>query len=115
MAFSEIETKRIEKEMEEFLTAQRPPEQLRNQVDLGYRIDNQSVVIFEIRPQWDDKSKKIEPPIAKTTFLKSRNEWHVYWFRSDMKWHRYEPHPTVKKLKDFLRVVIEDEYCCFWG
>lgn len=101
--------------MEKFLSTQRPPPQLRDQVDIGYRLDNQSILLFEIRPQWDDATNKVENPIAKATFVKASKEWRVYWFKSDMKWHRYDPNPTVKYLEQFLDVVVEDAHCCFWG
>ena len=46
MAISEFEIKRCEKELDKFLTKTRPPAHMRDQLDLGYRIDNQSVEIF---------------------------------------------------------------------
>ena len=115
MAISEFETKRIEKIMDGFLASQRPPVSMRNMVDIGYRLENQSIVIFEIRPQWDDQEKKVENFVAKATFVKSKNEWHLYWLRSDLRWHRYEPEPTAKSLDQFLDVVVQDKHCCFWG
>ena len=115
MTISEFEVKRCEREMEKFLSAHRPPVAIRKEVDTGYRLKNQSIEIFEIRPQWDEPNNKIENPVAKATFVKTQKEWRLYWFKSDMKWHRYEPVPEVKYLEDFLDVVVKDEYCCFWG
>ncbi|MDF1537008.1 MAG: DUF3024 domain-containing protein [bacterium] len=93
----------------------RPPAHIRDKLDIGYRIDGQSVEIFEIRPVWNDPSKKIEPSIAKATYVKSKNQLKVYWMRADLKWHGYQPCPEVKTLDEFLRVVDEDQYGCFWG
>ena len=53
--------------------------------------------------------------IAKTTFVKSRNSWKVFWMRSDLKWHAYPPKPFVKKIRDFVKLVEADDYHCFWG
>lgn len=39
----------------------------------------------------------------------------VCWLRADLKWHRYAPVPEVGTLEEFLAVVEEDEYGCFWG
>jgi hypothetical protein len=32
-----------------------------------------------------------------------------------MKWHGYEPVPQVDTLQEFLELVEEDEFACFWG
>ncbi|MFC6877508.1 DUF3024 domain-containing protein [Flavobacterium myungsuense] len=32
-----------------------------------------------------------------------------------MKWHSYKPHPKVKNLKEFIKVIQEDKHGCFWG
>jgi len=113
--FSELEIKRHEKELDAFLEQHRPPPHVRSQVDLAYRIDGQSVELFEIRPRWDNPAEKIEEFVARARYLKSRKEWHVYWMRADLKWHRYDPVPEVRTLKDFLDLVAEDEHACFFG
>lgn len=115
MAISEFEIKKCEKEIAAFLKLRRPPMHIRNELDLGYRIEGQSVEIFEIRPHWRDFSKKMETPVAKATFVKSETCWKIFWQRSDLKWRRYGPAPTVKLLADFLSIVAEDKYACFFG
>ncbi|EUD12425.1 hypothetical protein HMPREF1563_3365, partial [Providencia alcalifaciens 205/92] len=49
MAFNDIELANIEKCMEFFLEKRRPAEHLRDELDLQYRIEDDSVVIFEVR------------------------------------------------------------------
>lgn len=115
MAISEFETKRCEKELEKFLSVRRPPPHIRDQVDLTYRIENQSVEIFEIRPQWDNPARKIEIPIAKSTYVKKSGLWKIYWQRQDLKWHGYDPAPSVKSFEEFLAIVSEDALGCFFG
>jgi hypothetical protein len=115
MAISEFETKRDEKIVGQFVEKHRPPAHLRNQVDLAFRIEGQSVIIFEIRELWNQRDKKIESPIAKATYIKKTNSWKFYWQRADLKWHRYEPTSEVKTIEEFLAVVENDEYGCFWG
>ena len=115
MALSEFETKKIEKEVSAFVEKRRPPPQLRNQLDLGYRVKGQSVEIFEIRPLWRHPGEKIEQPVAKATYVKKQKVWKVYWQRADLKWHRYEPDPEVITLQEFLGLVDRDEYACFFG
>ena len=115
MAISEFEIKRCEKIVGQYIEGRRPPEHVRDQVDLAFRIDDQSVIIFEIREIWNQPGKKVESPIAKATYVKKANSWKVYWQRADMKWHRYEPTPETKTIEEFLDVVETDEYQCFWG
>ena len=115
MAISEFETKRYEKIVGQYIEKRRPPAHVRNQVDLDFRVEGQSVIIFEIREIWNQKDKKVELPIAKATYIKKSNSWKLYWQRADLKWHRYEPTPEVKIIEEFLEVVENDKYACFWG
>lgn len=115
MAISEFEIKRCEKELEKFLTEKRPPAHVRSQVNLGFRIANQSIEIFEIRPHYRDPSEKIESPIAKATYIKSKKIWKIYWMRQDLKWHSYSPKPEVRFFEEFLGIVQEDVNGCFFG
>jgi hypothetical protein len=55
-------------EIENYLSYIRPNEEMRAQIDIGYRIEKQSVIIFEVRPDWRDPKKKVENNIAKATF-----------------------------------------------
>jgi len=115
MAISEFEIKKCEKEIEAFMSKRRPPPHIRNEVDLAYRIEGQSVSIYEVRPEWQNPKEKIEIPVAKATFIKAKNCWKVFWQMSDLKWHSYEPAPTVKSFKEFLSLVAEDKHACFFG
>lgn len=115
MAFSEIELKGIEKAVGVFMKKRRPPVEIRAKLDFGFRIDNQSVELFEIRPRWNDPTDLMENPIAKATFVKSQKSWKVYWLRSNLRWEAYEPCPMVKNIQAFLALVDEDECACFFG
>jgi len=115
MAISEFETKRCEKAKEKFMAKRRPPAHIRSKLDLGFRIENLSVEIFEVRPRWDKPSEKTESPVAKATYVKNQKLWEVYWQRADLKWHAYTPAPTVRMLEEFLEIVDKDQYACFFG
>lgn len=115
MALSEFEVERIKIAMDGFLAKRRPPVEIREEVDLAFRIEDQSVVIFEVRAYWRDRSQKIEQPIAKTTYVRKSGIWKIYWQRADLKWHGYQPTAEVKDIEDFLNVVDKDEHGCFWG
>jgi hypothetical protein len=115
MPLSEFEKKKSDKELRAFVDKRRPPPHLREQLDLGYRLQGQSVEIFEIRPLWRHPGEKLEEAVAKATFVKTRQAWRVYWQRADLKWHRYDPQPDVPTLQAFLELVDRDEYGCFFG
>jgi hypothetical protein len=115
MALSEFEEKRCERIVRAFIEARRPPAEIRGQLDLGFRVANQSVEVFEIRPQWNQPQMRREHPVAKATYVKRKSVWQVFWQRRDLKWHRYGPAPEVDSIEAFLELVKEDDQGCFWG
>lgn len=116
MALSEFEYKRAQKLVGEFVERRRPPAHIRGKLDSAFRIERQSVVLFEIRPRWGGPpDETMEQPHAKATWVKARGIWRVYWMRADLKWHAYAPCPEVRDLESFLRVVGEDAHHCFFG
>ena len=115
MAISEFEVKRCERELKKFLEVMRPPANIRSQLDFGYRIENQSVELIEIRPEWKNSENKINIPFARVTYVKKEKLWKIYWQRQDLKWHSYAPVPSVQNFEEFLSVVSEDANACFFG
>jgi len=115
MSFNDIETKRIEKEIKVFIEKRRPPIEIRNQVDLDFKIEKYSVIIHEIRPVWNKPDEMVNVPIAKATYTKTDSMWKIFWQRADLKWHKYDPNPEVKTFTEYLKIVDKDEYGCFWG
>lgn len=112
---TEFEKKRCERILDQFIKRRRPPAHLRNKVDLSYRIDGQSVEMFELRPKWNAPEKSTEVPVAKATYVKSKKLWKIYWQRTDLKWHLYVIHPEVDRLEEFVAIVEKDESACFFG
>jgi hypothetical protein len=115
MAIEALQTVEIIEAMDNFMKRRRPPENIRHVVDVSYRIENQSVIIFELRPRLDNPEEIIELPIAKATLVKTKKQWKVFWQRADLKWHSYSPKPTVQDIPDFIRLVDKDTHGCFWG
>lgn len=98
--------------------------EIRKELDIGYTFEKQDLIIYEIRPSMKqdakgefefDFDKKIQIPSAKAKFIKSKNIWRIYWHRANNKWAAYTPHPEVKELSSFFRIIDEDGYGCFWG
>lgn len=116
MALSEFEYKRVEKLVGNFVERRRPPAHIRGELDFAFRIEGQSVVLFEIRPRWRGApGETLEHPCAKATFVRTRGVWRILWMRADLKWHAYPPLPEVRDVESFLRVVEEDAHHCFFG
>jgi hypothetical protein len=115
MPFDVLKSTEIIELMENYLSKVRPRPEIRNQVDIGYEIDDKSIILNEIRPFWDDPNRIITTGYAKATFDQKNNNWRVFWKSSDNKWHAYKPIPTVKELNDFLIIVDEDKNYCFKG
>ncbi len=115
MAFNDIERKRAEKLVGAFVEKRSPPAHIRPELDLGFRVHDQSVEIFEIRPVWRTPTEKTEHPVARATFVRTQGAWRVFWQRADLKWHAYAPSPVVDSLEDFLELVARDEHACFFG
>ena len=116
MAFNDIEIQQIKNTIEsEFMAKRRPPVEIRKELDFGYRVDNQSIEFFEIRPNWRDNTVIEEFEFAKTTYVKTQKVWKLYWMRQDLKWHGYEPLLEAKTLKRILEEIGNDPLACFFG
>ena len=115
MPFSEFELRRYGKAVAAYVETRRPEPHIRNELDIGFRIEGQSVEIFTIRPAWDNPREIIESSVAKTTYVKKSDDWKIYWQRADLKWHRYDPDPTTESIEEALRIIETDKLGCFWG
>ena len=115
MALDVMNTVEIIELMENYIAKVRPPKEIRDKLDINYRIENQSIILHEIRPDWKDKTTYRMHDFAKTTYDKKNKVWKIYWQRASLKWDLYKPKPTVAALKDFLKEVDLDKYGCFKG
>jgi hypothetical protein len=115
MAMDNLHTLETIEAMENFIARKRPPEHIRHQLDIGYKIENQDIIVYEIRPQWNKPENILQHPFAKTTFVKAKNHWKVFWMRGNLKWDTYSPKPTVKTIREFVKLVEEDKHHCFFG
>ena len=115
MAIDILKTVDIIEIMENYIEKVRPPKKIRTQLDIGYKIENQSVVLVEIRPDWNNPNETRESGYAKATFIKSKNVWRIFWMRASLKWEGYKPMPVVVTLQEFLEIVDEDKMNCFKG
>ncbi len=115
MTFSDFESKRYESIVQRFVERRRPPVHVRVQLDLGFRMNGQSVLIFEVRPHWRNPNEILENAVAKTTYVKTQEIWKLYWQRANLRWYRYDPAPEHSSLEKALAAVDADQFGCFFG
>jgi hypothetical protein len=114
MTLTEIETQKIKKYVGE-LCRKRSPEHIKDKLRIEFKIEGQSVILYEIRPVWNDPTRHTEAPFAKIKFVRAKNEWQLFWQRSDMKWHRYQPMESAKDLHILVDEIDRDPHYCFFG
>ena len=114
MAFSEVELAGIEQIVGD-LCRRHTREDLKHKLFFEYRVCGHDVAVFECRPFWNDPTEMTSGGVAKFKFVRSRNEWQLYWQRADLKWHRYDPYPASKEITQLVEEVEADRYGCFFG
>ncbi|WP_310555518.1 DUF3024 domain-containing protein [Flavobacterium sp.] len=92
----------------------RPPEHMRDQLDIGYSFINNVLILFEIRPSFIDKDKILNIEFAKTRYFKSKEIWKIYWKRANDNWDPYKIE-EVSNIDAFFKIIKEDKYGCFLG
>ncbi len=114
MAFSKEQLKTIRREVGG-LCERRVPERFRDQVRLVYGIEGHNVYIRESRPRLLDPSDWTSMDIAKLRYIKTSNEWRLYWKRASGKWLLYDPAKGSTSLEALIGEVAADAYGCFFG
>ena len=114
MAFNELELKRIDKLIGEYFRNRVPPEH-RDKLRYKIRIEGHNVLLFEVRPRWDNPDEWLVLDFAKLRFIRSQNIWRLYWKRASGKWELYEPKGEEKNLKILVDAVKQDQFGCFFG
>jgi len=105
-----------ESTIKKYVESLRPKDlEIRAQLDFGYSYDRKSVIIYEIRPFWNNPKEIQHIPFVKIRFYKSRQEWNLYWMRASGKWELYEPFPESTHLERIIEIIKEDKHCCFYG
>ena len=114
MAISEFEIFKVEKAAKKFCLERNknyPPDQLY----IDFKLEDQALLLFEVRPKWNDPTIKIEIMVAKFLYIKKDKIWKLYWQRQNMKWQYYEENGSNTHLEPLLKLVWDDANACFWG
>ena len=114
MAFTEIELKRIEKTVGE-MCERRSPAQYRDELRTTFEVKGYDVTVYEERPHWKNPEKWTKEPVAKFKYTRKDDVWKLYWMRSDLKWHSFEPSSRKKTLEALVKEVDSDPHGAFFG
>ncbi|MEY0231914.1 DUF3024 domain-containing protein [Providencia manganoxydans] len=111
MAFNDIEIANIKRCMEFFMEKRRPAPFIRDEIDLMYEIQDQSVIIKEVRSvMW----RTIESPIAKITFNRKQNGWKLFAQNRSGEWEGMFS-DLIPTFSDAIKVVEDDDIGIFFG
>lgn len=99
-----------------FVSTLRPEDlEMRNKIDFGYLYENNTFILFEVRPSWINPTEKIQSSFAKFKFVKTQHLWKLYWKLGNGKWTTYGPLEETKDLFKILEEIKNDPYNCFFG
>ena len=88
---------------------------IRAQIDIGYSFEQNTVILFQIRPLWNDPTKKQHLEFAKVRYFKSKKLWNLYWKGGNDTWKLYKPFPSSTHLSQIIDVIKKDKHNCFYG
>ena len=104
-----------ENTVKEYVKRNRPPVEIRDQLDLGYTYDKGTIELSEIRPLWDNPNEYENLEFARIKYVKSKKIWKLYWMRASGKWESYNPCSESSNLEKLLDCIDDDSFGCFRG
>jgi len=114
MALPEFTKKTVEKTLLDYCD-KRVPKHIRDQLRLEFSFKGNAVVLFEVRPVWNDPSRKTEGPVAQFKYNQTKNIWTLYWLDRHSKWHIYDRIGSTATFQKLLTEVDTDPTGIFWG
>src|SRR5437879_159425 len=64
--------------------------EIRDKVKLCHRTEGNSIILFEFRISLGRGGEWHEEPIAKFTYVQSRDRWRLHWMDRTLKWQPYD-------------------------
>ena len=95
----------------------RTPPEYRDQVRVEVDETHRGLTIYECRrpfsdlvgPEWS------RLPVARLNYVKKREEWTLYRFGGDSKFHRFDEIDPTSHVCDLLAEIDANPYGIFWG
>jgi hypothetical protein len=114
MSLPELTKKMVEARLAAFCDRRVPPH-VRDEVRLAFRIDGDIVLLLEVRPHFQDSSRRIEIPIAQFRFVAASMTWQLYYPDRNTKWHQFKEESATADLERLISAVDADRTGIFWG
>ncbi len=90
------------------------PLHYRSRLRLGFKIEEDSVTIFEQRAGFDDPSQWVGLDVAQFRWIEREKMWSLYYKDRESNWQAYYLNPKAD-FEILLREVDEDPVEVFWG
>jgi len=104
-----------ERKVRAYVSKNRPAEEMRDKIDLGYKYEKGIIEIFFKRPVWSKPNTYQDLSFAKIKYIKTQKSWKLFWMRASGKWQAYEPFHESSNLEELLNIIDEDAHGCFKG
>lgn len=104
----------LDQQIQELVEKMRPPEEIRDQLDIHYSFDGNELILLEVRPRWNQPEQILKMPIARARYVKARGVWKLYWMRASGAWQLYEP-AEYGTIVHVFKAIDHDKYGCFMG
>jgi frataxin-like iron-binding protein CyaY len=114
MPLSEFTIKLIETKLTEYCE-RRIPIDIRDQVNLTFKIIRDKVTLIETRPYFRNPSIWTESPVAQFRFDNENNKWTLYCMDRNSRWHLYDLIKPSADFDDMLKALDDDRTGIFWG
>lgn len=107
MPISEIERRRAEKVLSEYCARRTNPE-VRDQLEIVYRLEGDCACVAERRPDWMNASIVRDHDVAKFRFVMKDRAWTLYWRDRNLAWHRFPDRAPTREIGELLAIVDSD-------
>ena len=114
MALSELQHAHIDRLFTVYCRDDPRPE-VRAQLRHGFRVDGNSVELFESRPAYVPPHDWRDSGVAKFRYVHGRGVWQLLCQHRDLRWHRYRRLPEAPSIDRLLAEVEADPTGIFWG
>jgi hypothetical protein len=113
MAIPELERARAERALRR--VCDKVPAHIRDELEHDFRVVRSDIELFERRPHYLERDRKIEHVVAKFRYNARRGSWTLYWSDRNLRWHSYEGLEGRRDFLELLREVEKDPTGIFWG
>ena len=114
MSLSEFTKKLIETKLTEYCE-RRIPIDIRNQVNLTFKIIRDKITLIETRPYFKDPSIWTENPVAQFRLDNETKKWTLYCMDRNSRWQLYDLIKPSADFDDMLKALDNDKTGIFWG